>query len=822
MGNNTMASLLILAWVVPLVLAVPAVQRRLPWAPALAAVPGLVAGLLVPLGSELEIPWLLVGATFGLDEIGRIFLLFTAVLWLIAGVYASLALQDDPRADRFAFFFLLAMAGNLWLIVSQDLIGFYAGFALMGLASYGLVIHHGDRAALRAGKVYLVLTLCGEVTLFAAIIMIAATSGTLHPTPEQLATLDDLTIALLILGLAFKASLVPLHISLPLAYPAAPIPASAVLSGAMIKVAILGWLRWLPIGAIALPEWGLLFVFVGLLTAFVAVPIGLVQSNPKVLLAYSSISKMGLMATVIGVMLIEPGVAPAAAVGLALYAGHHALTKGGLFLGIGLRQGAPLQPFVLLGITWLALSLAAVPLTSGAVAKYGIKPALSGIDWTWFGVPIALTTLATAWLMARLLWILWHQAPSHRPQLLWATAGWLVLPVMVLLYPLLLGSPGAWLTDAGVIALAVILALPVALLAQAKPRATATIIDAIPAGDLIRLIRPAVIAWRWLAYRLLRLGDRYLSETRQRIEGRLEALAAKPLPDLDRALRHWPIGGGLWLAIVAGLIGLTLVAPPKIPTPPTPSEPVGPEAALVEPPMQLPPEAGNAGPPIVEGAGLDSEVADDVDQDADPDAGPDADLDSDPPDLDESLNDVGPVPPAEAPAPDKKPRVASPAMPEPPTEAPAVLDEPSGQRMQDDPGVVDEARAPVDILDKGSVHQPKEPAPGSPAPPVAMACDPDAVDVFAHQASGESVRLARCVLSDGEPKLLATPDITASLVRLVQRHLADLGFDPGPIDGLMGPRTRAAIERFERDQGLPESGEISFELLDRIRRATAP
>jgi hydrogenase-4 component B len=51
------------------------------------------------------------------------------------------------------------MAGNLWLIVGQDLVSFYVGFALMGLSSYGLVIHEGDRSALRAGKVYLVLTL---------------------------------------------------------------------------------------------------------------------------------------------------------------------------------------------------------------------------------------------------------------------------------------------------------------------------------------------------------------------------------------------------------------------------------------------------------------------------------------------------------------------------------------------------------------------------------------------------------------------------------------------------------------------------------------
>lgn len=246
----------------------------------------------------------------------------------------------------------------------------------MGLSSYGLVVHEGDRDALRAGRVYLILTLCAEVVLFMAMILIATQTGTVVPTPEDLTRLGDLTIGLLILGLAVKAGLVPLHVWLPLAHPAAPIPASAVLSGAMIKVALLGWLRFLPIGELALPGWGLLFVVVGLATAFFAVPIGLVQSNPKVLLAYSSLSKMGLMVVVVGATLIEPAIAGAVVIGIGLYAGHHALSKGALFLGVGLRKSAPgpSQSWVLVGLLVLALSMAAVPLTGGAVAKYGIKP----------------------------------------------------------------------------------------------------------------------------------------------------------------------------------------------------------------------------------------------------------------------------------------------------------------------------------------------------------------------------------------------------------------------------------------------------------------
>jgi hydrogenase-4 component B len=107
--------------------------------------------------------------------------------------------------------------------------------------------------------------------------------------------------------------------------------------------------------------------------------------------------------------------APVAAIGLALYAGHHALTKGGLFLGVGLRKSAGAQGLVFGGLVLLALSMAAVPLTSGAVAKYGIKPVFVDSDWAWLQVAVALTTVATAWMMVRFVWSLKrvHGAGHH-------------------------------------------------------------------------------------------------------------------------------------------------------------------------------------------------------------------------------------------------------------------------------------------------------------------------------------------------------------------------------------------------------------------------
>uniref|UniRef100_UPI003593B2BC proton-conducting transporter transmembrane domain-containing protein n=1 Tax=Thiocapsa sp. TaxID=2024551 RepID=UPI003593B2BC len=189
-----------MTWLLPLVAAIPllaaafAMHRLSWWTPAVAAVPALVAALSVPIGESLDLPWLLLGARLGLDEIGRIFLIFTSILWIAAGIHAVASMRGSPHVGRFNTFFLLAMAGNLWLIVGQDLVSFYAGFALMGISSYALVIHEGDRGALKAGKVYLVLTLGAELALFAALVMIASTTGSIVPTPEDLVELDDLAI----------------------------------------------------------------------------------------------------------------------------------------------------------------------------------------------------------------------------------------------------------------------------------------------------------------------------------------------------------------------------------------------------------------------------------------------------------------------------------------------------------------------------------------------------------------------------------------------------------------------------------------------------
>ena len=596
-----MTWLLAAAWLLPLLLAALAHRDRLWWTPAVAALPALTASLSLPIGVQLEIPWLLLGSRLGLDETGRLFLIFTSVLWLAAGAYAAQSLKGQPHAGRFRAYFLLAMAGNLWLIVAQDLVSFYTGFALMGLASYGLVIHHGDREALRAGRVYLAMTLVGELALFSALVLIAAQTGTLTPTPEQLIDLRGLTVGLLLFGLAIKAGLVPLHVWLPLAHPAAPVPASAVLSGAMIKVALLGWLRFLPVGQVALPEWGLLLLFAGLITLFFALPIGLVQSDPKVILAYSSVSKMGFLTLILGLILLDPGLAPTGVLALTLYAAHHALAKGGLFLGVGLRHYGLVQPLVLAGLVVLALSLAGTPASGGAVAKYGLKPVLLGPDWAWLGAAVTLGAVGTTFLMARFVWVIWRTEPHPAPGYVWGGAAWGLLVGLVLLYPLALGSPAAWISGTGPIGIGLGIAGLMALVAWRKPRVLGPLVNLVNPGDILALVRPVLRVLALLGRSLWRGWMGILKGVQAGMRAALAPLDRR-VADPERRLRDWPTAGGVWLGIIALLLVLLLVGGPQGPLLDTTSElaavtgkgervPLGGEGIAEEPAITARPEA---------------------------------------------------------------------------------------------------------------------------------------------------------------------------------------------------------------------------------------
>ncbi|HSJ20014.1 MAG TPA: proton-conducting transporter membrane subunit [Nocardioidaceae bacterium] len=374
-------------------------RRRLvllaPWAVA----PTIALAVAGPAAGVVDIPWLLLGTTLEIDPIGRPLLLVAGILYAVAAV--AIASIGTERAPALTAFLLVSFVGNAGVLVAADAVTFYLSFAVMSFAGYGLVVHEQTDFARRAGRIYLVLAVVSEAFILGGLILVAAAGGRmLVDAPAAVAASEStgLIVALLLLGFGVKAGTVPLHVWLPLAHPAAPPAASAVLSGSMIKAGLIGWIRFLPLGEEAQPEWGLLLVVLALLGAFLAVPAGVLQGDSKVALAYSSISQMGFLTVLVGAALAAPELADAAIVAAVLYAVHHGLAKGALFLGIPIwkRFGSGvLRWWVLVALLGAGLAVAGAPFSSGAVAKYAAKQAVEGAGLLGFDLVVLLPLVGT-------------------------------------------------------------------------------------------------------------------------------------------------------------------------------------------------------------------------------------------------------------------------------------------------------------------------------------------------------------------------------------------------------------------------------------------
>jgi formate hydrogenlyase subunit 3/multisubunit Na+/H+ antiporter MnhD subunit len=569
---------------VPLVLALAACGRRswrqtainlAPWA----ALPALVLVVQAQPGSMIELPWLLLGTRLGLDQTGQVFLGFTALLWLLAGAYARRYMDHDTAAHRFFFYYLLTMSGNIGLILAHDMLSFFLFFAVMSFASYGLIVHNHDVESVRAGRIYMILVMIGEVLLFAALILMASQTSSLYfatavPKMAQ-SPLHHVCVALVLVGFGIKVGALPVHVWLPLAHPAAPTPASAVLSGAMIKAGLLGWMRFLHLGGVTLLSWGMVCMFVGLLAAFYGVLIGIFRRNPKTVLAYSSISQMGMLTVLVGVALTAPAAWSLVLMAILSYATHHALAKGALFLGVGVAAATPSHAWqrrwVTAGLLLSVLALTGAPLTSGALAKTALKTSTALAPLPWPEIlekSLSWAAVGTTMLMGRFLYLIWPQSSENTARLpvgLWLP--WAVLlaglPLMGLLLPWdnvlqTLGkslAPKAlksalWPVGVGSILIWGIGGLHRRFGIKADQR--------IPAGDVLI---PAV----WLASHLSRAYDAYMIVPFARGSARLVSqcrhlsstlLRQQPLLHLEDRLGRWTVAGTFFLLL--GLIFLAL------------------------------------------------------------------------------------------------------------------------------------------------------------------------------------------------------------------------------------------------------------------------
>lgn len=354
----------------------------------------------------ISIDWILLGSVFGIDDLNRPFLIVSGIVWSIACLY-KYSSWCNPNISNFqGIGYFLVFLGNLLAVISLDVITFYSTFALMSLSAYFLITVKHQKEKRIAGRIYIVFTIIGELMLFAAMVGLVHFTNEIEFRQMEMIEIPEWVIALIIFGFGIKVGLFPLHFTLPIIYKAAPIANAIILGGSAINIGLLGWIRWIPFSDAAYSI-GLLIIALGLIGYLYAILMGILQSHPRALLGYSSISQMCLIAVIFGATLYLPSLWKIFLSSVLLAIMHHAFAKTFLFAS---SQGIPSHFFTKFlwwaGVTLAGFGLAGAPATAGYYAKNLLQQSsehisllnnLSGILW----ISSALTTC----LLLRFLWL---------------------------------------------------------------------------------------------------------------------------------------------------------------------------------------------------------------------------------------------------------------------------------------------------------------------------------------------------------------------------------------------------------------------------------
>jgi formate hydrogenlyase subunit 3/multisubunit Na+/H+ antiporter MnhD subunit len=310
----------------------------------LAALAQLVAGGNASLTLPLGLPWQ--GAHFRLDALAAFFLGVVNLGGAAASLYGLGYSRHEPAPHRVLPFFPVFLAAMNLVVLADDAFTFLLSWELMSLTSWALVIaHHQVQDNVRAGYIYMVMASFGTLALLLAFGLLAGPGGAYGfdairaagHTPGTAA----LVLALVLLGAGSKAGLVPLHVWLPLAHPAAPSHVSALMSGVMTKVAVYGFVR-IVLDLLGEPTWwaSMVVLALGGATAVLGVLYALMQHDLKRLLAYHTVENIGIIYIGLGLALAfqANGMGRAAALALTAALFHvlnHSLFKSLLFFGAG-------------------------------------------------------------------------------------------------------------------------------------------------------------------------------------------------------------------------------------------------------------------------------------------------------------------------------------------------------------------------------------------------------------------------------------------------------------------------------------------------------
>jgi len=344
--------------------------------------------IVLPLG----LPW--IGANFRLDALSAVFVMIVNLGAAAASLYGIGYGRHERDPERVLPFLPGFLAGMNLVLLADDAYTFLFSWEFMSLTSWALVMaHHRESDNQRAGYVYIVMASFGTLALLLAFGLLAGAGGAYTFQAMRAASptagVAGLALMLALVGAGSKAGLVPLHVWLPLAHPAAPSHVSALMSGVMTKVAVYGFVRF-AFDLLGPPAWwwSIVVLTLGGITAVMGVLYALMQHDLKRLLAYHTVENIGIIHIGLGLALAFKAFGIPSAAALALTAGllhvfNHSVFKSLLFFGAGAvltatgerdmeHLGGLIHPMPLTALVFLVgcAAISALPPFNGFVSEW--------------------------------------------------------------------------------------------------------------------------------------------------------------------------------------------------------------------------------------------------------------------------------------------------------------------------------------------------------------------------------------------------------------------------------------------------------------------
>lgn len=329
---------------------------------------------------------------FKADAVSFVFGITTLVIWALCGFYSIKYFKGDKKIVRYAIFYLLTLIVILAMDFAGNLVTYYACYELMTLFSVPLVLHNETREAVMAALKYMFYSLCGAYMVLFGFYFVYCTADTIDFRPAGVLmghiTADNrgiltLAVFLMIMGFSIKGGMLPMHAWLTAAHPVAPAPASAFLSGIIVKAGVLGIIR--VIYYIAGPDMirgtyvQYVVAILSIFTVFLGSMLAYREKILKKRLAYSTVSQVSYI--IFGLIMLNQ----TAFVGSILHVVFHAVIKSGLFLFAGivihetgkekvdeLKGMGKQMPLVWWSYTFLSLALIGIPPASGFISKWNL------------------------------------------------------------------------------------------------------------------------------------------------------------------------------------------------------------------------------------------------------------------------------------------------------------------------------------------------------------------------------------------------------------------------------------------------------------------